>query len=461
MRTIKSVNPATNELLKEFDTITPDALQSVIAKADKAFNAWKETSFAERAAILNKAADLMMSRQRYYAELVTLEMGKKIMESLAEVEFSSEYFRYYANHAEALLADKKINTPLGDSWLSYEPIGVLLSVQPWNFPYYQVLRVAAPQLMAGNAMILKHASNVPQCAEAISGILSEAGLPDGVFTNIFLPGSEVQLLLDDPRIRGVMLTGSEKAGASIAAAAGRNIKKATLEFGGSDPLIILDDADLDAAFSASIYGRMYNAGQACVSPKRIIIQESIAEKFLEKATAIFDTLKTGDPMDPETDIPPLSSESAVEEILSQIERAVHEGARLIRGGYRSDRKGSYMEPAILTDITPDMTAFKEEIFGPVLMLYKVKDDQEAINLANATDFGLGGAVFGSEARSVAIARKIESGMVYVNTLTAASPERPFGGTKNSGFGREQSEAGIMEFVNVKNIVVANGARRGH
>jgi succinate-semialdehyde dehydrogenase/glutarate-semialdehyde dehydrogenase len=461
MRTIKSVNPATNELLKEFDTITPDALQSVIAKADKAFNAWKETSFAERAAILNKAADLMMSRQRYYAELVTLEMGKKIMESLAEVEFSSEYFRYYANHAEALLADKKINTPLGDSWLSYEPIGVLLSVQPWNFPYYQVLRVAAPQLMAGNAMILKHASNVPQCAEAISGILSEAGLPDGVFTNIFLPGSEVQLLLDDPRIRGVMLTGSEKAGASIAAAAGRNIKKATLELGGSDPLIILDDADLDAAFSASIYGRMYNAGQACVSPKRIIIQESIAEKFLEKATAIFDTLKTGDPMDPETDIPPLSSESAVEEILSQIERAVHEGARLIRGGYRSDRKGSYMEPAILTDITPDMTAFKEEIFGPVLMLYKVKDDQEAINLANATDFGLGGAVFGSEARSVAIARKIESGMVYVNTLTAASPERPFGGTKNSGFGREQSEAGIMEFVNVKNIVVANGARRGH
>jgi succinate-semialdehyde dehydrogenase/glutarate-semialdehyde dehydrogenase len=364
-------------------------------------------------------------------------------------------------NAEALLADKQIYTPLGDSWLSYEPIGVLLSVQPWNFPYYQVLRVAAPQLMAGNAMILKHASNVPQCAEAISDILSEAGLPDGVFTNIFLPGSEVERLLDDPRIKGVMFTGSEKAGASIASAAGRNIKKATLELGGSDPLIILDDADLDAAFSAAIYGRLYNAGQACVSPKRIIIQESVAEKFLERATAIFDTLKMGDPMDPETDIPPLSSESAVEENLIQIERAVREGARLIRGGYRSDRKGAYIEPAILTDITPDMTAFKEEIFGPVLMLYKIRDDQEAINLANATDFGLGGIVFGSEARSVAIARKIESGMVYINTLTAASPERPFGGTKNSGFGREQSEAGIMEFVNVKNIVIANGARRGH
>jgi succinate-semialdehyde dehydrogenase / glutarate-semialdehyde dehydrogenase len=251
MRTIKSVNPATNEQLKEFDTITPDALRAVVDKADEAFNAWKETSFAQRAAILNKAADLMMSRQRYYAELVTLEMGKKIMESLAEVEFSSDYFRYYANNAEALLADKKINTPLGDSWLSYEPIGVLLSVQPWNFPYYQVLRVAAPQLMAGNAMILKHASNVPQCAEAISGILSEAGLPDGVFTNVFLPGSEVEQLLDDSRIRGVMFTGSEKAGASIASAAGRNIKKATLELGGSDPLIILDDADLDTAFLAA------------------------------------------------------------------------------------------------------------------------------------------------------------------------------------------------------------------
>ena len=461
MRTIKSVNPATNELLKEFDTITPDALQAVIAKADEAFKAWKETSFAERAAILNKAADLMLSKQRYYAELITLEMGKKIMESLAEVEFSSEYFRYYANNAEALLADKKIDTPLGDSWLSYEPIGVLLSIQPWNFPYYQVLRVAAPQLMAGNAMILKHASNVPQCAEAISDILSEAGLPNGVFTNIYLPGSEVELLLDDPRIKGVMFTGSEKAGASIASAAGRNIKKATLELGGSDPLIILDDADIDAAFSAAIYGRLYNAGQACVSPKRIIIQESVAEKFLEKATAIFDTLKMGDPMDPETDIPPLSSESSVEEILIQIERAVLEGARLIRGGYRSDRKGAYIEPAILTDITPGMTAFKEEIFGPVLMIYKVKDEREAISLANATDFGLGGAVFGSNARAIAIARKIESGMVYVNTLTAASPERPFGGTKNSGFGREQSEAGIMEFVNVKNIVVANGARRDH
>jgi succinate-semialdehyde dehydrogenase/glutarate-semialdehyde dehydrogenase len=453
--TIKSINPATNELLMEFDIISSEQLETVLSNADTAFQSWKTTSFAERATILNRAADLMDERKEELGRLATLEMGKKLAESIGEVTLSANFYRYYAQHGAEFLADKKIETALGDSWIAYEPLGTLLSIQPWNFPYYQVIRVAAPQLMAGNTMILKHASNVPQCAQAMEDILRDAGLPAGVFTNVFLPGSQAERLLDDPRIKGVMLTGSERAGASIAAVAGRNIKKATLELGGSDALVILDDADVEAASNAAVYGRMFNAGQACVSPKRIIVQEAIAEQVISRALAILDTFKPGDPMDAATSIAPLSSEGAVTEILAQVASAVEEGGKLIRGGRRLNRPGAYMEPTVLIDVKKGSKAYEEEIFGPVLTFFTVQTDEEAIHLANDTHFGLGGSVFGSQERAVAIAKRIDSGMVYVNTLTGASPERPFGGTKNSGFGREQSEAGILEFVNAKNIVVAS------
>lgn len=346
-----------------------------------------------------------------------------------------------------------MDTPTGDAFITYEPIGVLLSIQPWNFPYYQVLRVAAPQLMAGNVMILKHASNVPQCGQAIADILLEAGMSEGVSTNVFLPGSQVPALMDDPRIKGVMLTGSKRAGASIASAASKNVKKATLELGGSDPLIVLDDANIDEAVSAAVYGRMFNAGQACISPKRIIVMENIADEFLRKSLDLFDTFAVSDPMDPTATISSLSSESAVIEVLGQVKKAVEQGAQLLRGGNRINRKGAYMEPAFLTGITREMDAFSEEIFGPVFMFYRVKNEEEAIELANATEFGLGGSVFGNPDHAVAIARKIDSGMVFINQTTFSTPEIPFGGTKNSGFGRELSEAGIHEFLNARVISI--------
>lgn len=454
IQTIKSINPATNELLREFEITGPAQLEIIIEKADQAFKLWKATSFRDRAAVMNRAADLMIEKKQFLAELATLEVGKKFSESLYEVELSVSFYRYYAANAEQFLADKPVKTPLGDAFLAYDPIGTLLSIQPWNFPYYQVVRVGAPQLMAGNTMILKHASNVPQCAQAMEDILKEAGLPEGIFTNIFLPGSQVGSLMDDPRIKGVMMTGSEKAGASIAVAASKNIKKATLELGGSDPFIVLDDADLDKAVPMAVYGRMYNSGQACSSPKRVIVQENIVDKFLAKALELFDKLKVGGPMEADTDIAPLSSESAVIEVLAQVDRALADGATLIRGGRRIDRIGAYMEPTILTDITPAMSAFKEEIFGPVFMLYTVKNDREAIELANATDFGLGCSIYASQERAVSVGRQIDSGMVYINQLTTATPELPYGGTKNSGYGREQSVAGIHEFMNAKIIAIA-------
>ncbi len=452
--TIKSINPATNVLLKEFEITSPEKLEDILAKADKAFKTWKNTSFEDRAVILKKAAELILDKKQFLAELATLEVGKKISESIGEVELAAKFYNYYAEHAVDFLADKPVKTPLGDAFLSYDPIGTLLSIQPWNFPYYQVLRVGAPQLMAGNTMILKHASNVPQCAQAMEDILQEAGLPDGVFTNVFLPGNKVGELMDDPRIKGVMLTGSEKAGASIAIAASKNIKKATLELGGSDPFIVLDDADLDKAVQMAVYGRMYNSGRACASPKRIIVQENIADAFLAKALSIFDKLKVGDPMDPSTDVAPLSSESAVIEVLEQVDKAVEESATLVRGGHRIDREGAYMEPTLLTNITENMLAFKEEIFGPVFMFYTVKNDQEAIDLANATDFGLGCTIYASQDRAVKIGRQIDSGIIYINQLTTATPELPYGGTKNSGYGREQSEEGIHEFMNAKIMAIA-------
>lgn len=329
---------------------------------------------------------------------------------------------------------------------------MLLSVQPWNFPFYQITRSAAPNIMAGNTMLLKHASNVPQCAAIMEDIFAQAGAPKGVYANLFIPGSKISNLIGDKRIKGVSLTGSEAAGSSFAAEAGKYVKKSTLELGGSDAFVVLADADLDLAVTTAAMGRLWNAGQVCVSPKRIIVLAEVADAFISKARAIYAEIRVGDPLDPATQLAPLSSEKAVQEVVEQVETAVREGATLVYGGHRLGRPGAYMEPTILTNIKPGTAAYSQEIFGPVLCIFAVKDEAQAIELANDTLFGLGGTVFGTDtARAVAVARQIDSGMVYINHTTGIAPELPFGGTKNSGYGREQSPSGIHEFVNEKLI----------
>jgi len=454
MSSIKTVNPTTNKVEKEFEEMNDQQIQSIIAEADKAFQTWRKTSFKKRTELLHTVATIMREKKDLLGKLCSIEMGKLLREGIGEVQLSADIFDYYADNGEKLLADQPLETPTGKAFLSYQPIGVLLSVQPWNFPFYQITRSAAPNIMAGNTIVLKHASNVPQAAEIMEKIFAEAGAPKGVYTNLFVPGSKVSQILADPRIKGASLTGSEAAGSSFASMAGKHVKKSTLELGGSDPFIVLPDADIDKAVKTAAEGRLWNAGQVCVSPKRIIVVGDKANEFIAKATALFERVVVGDPLDPATQLAPLSSEKAVVDVIKQVEKAVSQGADLILGGKRIDRPGAFMEPTILTNVKKHMDAFSEEIFGPVLVIYAVKDVDEAVELANATDFGLGGTVFGTDVdKAVEVARRIDTGMVYINHVTGIAPELPFGGTKNSGYGREQSPAGIYEFVNAKLIRV--------
>lgn len=454
MSNIKTVNPATNQVEKEYPIMTDGQVDAILSDADKAFKSWRKTPFAERAKLLHRVAEIMRERKVELGRLCSIEMGKLHREGIGEVELSADIFDYYAQNGEKFLADAPLETPQGKAFLSYEPIGVLLSVQPWNFPFYQITRSAAPNIMAGNTVVLKHASNVPQAAEIMEKIFAEAGAPKGVYTNLFVPGAKVSELVSDPRVKGAALTGSEPAGASFASMAGKFVKKSTLELGGSDAFIVMPDADLDKAVETAAFGRLWNAGQVCVSPKRIIVLESVADKFIEKAKAIFENAVVGDPLDPKTQLAPLSSEKAVQDVLKQVETTVSQGAKLVLGGKRIDRPGAFMEPTILTGIKKGMLAYSDEIFGPVLAIYAVKDLDEAVELANDTEFGLGGTVFGTDTdKAVEVARRIDTGMVYINHVTGIAPELPFGGTKKSGYGREQSPAGIYEFVNAKLIRV--------
>lgn len=454
MSSIKTVNPATNQVEKEYPVMTDQQIDLILSDADKAFQSWEKTSFAERAKLLHKVASILRERKEELGKLCSIEMGKLHREGIGEVELSANIFDYYADNGEKFLADAPLDTPQGKAFLSYEPIGVLLSVQPWNFPFYQITRSAAPNIMAGNTVVLKHASNVPQAAEIMEKIFAEAGAPKGVYTNLFVPGAKVSELVADPRVKGASLTGSEPAGSSFASMAGKYLKKSTLELGGSDAFVVLEDADLDKAVETAAFGRLWNAGQVCVSPKRIIVMASVADKFIEKAKAIYDKVVVGDPLDPKTQLAPLSSEKAVQDVIKQVETTVQQGAKLVRGGKRIDRPGAYMEPTILTDIKKGMLAYSDEIFGPVLAIYAAKNVDEAVELANDTNFGLGGTVFGTDTdKAVEVARRIDTGMVYINHVTGIAPELPFGGTKRSGYGREQSPAGIYEFVNAKLIRV--------
>jgi succinate-semialdehyde dehydrogenase/glutarate-semialdehyde dehydrogenase len=452
---IKTVNPATNELVKSFGEMTEQAIESAISSADKAYRDWKKTSYDVRANLLHKVASLMRKKKDTLAKLITLEMGKLLKESQGEIDLSADIIDYYADNGAKFLADQTLKTEFGEAIVRHSPIGVLLGIEPWNFPFYQVARFAAPNIMIGNVVLVKHASNVPQCGIAIEKLFKEAGAPEGVYTNLLIPGSKVSVLLADKRIKGASLTGSETAGASLAESAGKNLKKSVLELGGSDAFIVLEDADMDKTVEWAVVGRMNNTGQCCVASKRFIVVEAVADEFLKKFKKKLSALKVGDPMDKDTQLGPLSSEEAAVHLDDQVKRSVAAGAKILLGGKRINRKGAYMEATILSDIKPGVPAYYEELFGPVASFYRVKDEAAAIKLANDSPFGLGGSVFTNDIeRGKKVADQIDTGMVFINHPTWTKEDLPFGGTKRSGYGRELSELGIQEFVNKKLIRVS-------
>ncbi|ALL07056.1 succinate-semialdehyde dehydrogenase [Pedobacter sp. PACM 27299] len=452
---IQTINPFNNELIKSFPEMSPELVAEEISIADETFQSWRKTSYAQRAELLHGVAKLMREQKDQLSKLITLEMGKLLAQSYGEIELSADIIDYYAINGEAFLSDQKLETEFGEAYIKSTPIGVLLGVEPWNFPFYQVARFAAPNIMAGNVVLVKHASNVPQCALAIQELFAEAGAPKGLYTNLFVSGSRIDDVVADPRIKGVALTGSEIAGASIAAAAGKYLKKSVLELGGSDAFIVLEDADLDKAVDWAVVGRMNNTGQCCVASKRIIVLEAVADEFLDKFKAKLGGLKVGDPMDEATELGPLSSEGAVIELIEQVQRSVRAGAKVLLGGKLINRKGAFIEATILGDVKPGMAAYHEELFGPVASFYRVNNEQEAIDLANDSPFGLGGSIFTNDIeRGKRLAEQIDTGMVFINHPTWTQPDLPFGGTKGSGYGRELSSLGIQEFVNKKLIRVS-------
>ena len=446
----QSVNPSNGKVLKKFKELSDAQLEIAIKTAATCFETWRHKTFAERAIIVTKAATIMRERADEFAKPVTLEMGKLIAESRGEVALSADILDYYAWNAEDFLAPQTLKPNSGEAVIENTPFGVLFGVQPWNFPYYQLARFAAPNLMAGNVVMVKHAGCVPQCAIAFEKLWRDAGAPAGAYTNLLISHKQVNRVIDDPRIKGVALTGSVEAGKSVAARAGQNLKKSTMELGGSDAFIVLDDADLDKTVKWAVWAKMNNMGQCCVAGKRFIVVEELADKFLEQFQAALADFKPGDPMDKATTLGPLSTEGALVQLLGQIKNAVAKGAKVVMGGKRIDRPGSFMQPTILTNIKSGNPAFREEFFGPVALFFRVKNEDEAIALANDSDFGLGGSVFTNDvALGQRVASRIDTGMVFINHPTWTTADLPFGGIKNSGYGRELSSLGIQEFVNKK------------
>lgn len=452
----QTLNPTTGKVVKTFPQTTNEEVSVALDKAQDAFQHWRRRAIADRASVMAQVATLMRERVEELAQLATLEMGKPIDQSRSEVNLSAKIIEYYVKNAEEFLKPKSLTDSPG-SVVATEPIGVILAIEPWNFPFYQVARVVGPQIVAGNVVIVKHAPTVPQCALALARLFKDAGTPDGVYTNIFSSIRQVNALIDDFRVRGVTLTGSEVAGAAVAERAGRQLKKVVLELGGSDPFIVLEDAPLQEAIGKATIGRMMTTGQACGASKRIIvIGKERGKQFLEGLKQAMSGFKPGDPADQSTRLGPVFSERGLTKLLEQIEKATASGAKLIIGGKRINRPGFYIEPTIITDISPENPMFHEETFGPVASFYVVETEEEAIELANATKFGLGASIFGADIKHAQeVAAKIDSGMVFVNSVVYSGPEVPFGGIKNSGFGRELSELGIGEFVNKKLIRIAN------
>lgn len=452
----QSVNPYDGKLLQTFEEFSGAQLETALETADTCFQTWRQTSFAERALIVAEVAELMNAKVDELARLVTLEMGKRIDEARGEVVFSASILAYYAENAERFLAPVTLHPAVGEAHMESSPLGAIFCVEPWNFPYYQLARVAGPHLMAGNVLVVKHAANVPQCAIAFEQLWLEAGAPVGLYTNLRISHDQANGVVDDPRIKGVALTGSAAAGRSVAARAGQNLKPSSLELGGSDAFIVLEDADLEATVKWAVWGRMYNDGQTCVAAKRFIVVEELADAFLEKFQSALEALEPGDPMDEQTTLGPLSTEAALVDLLKLVDGAVSEGAKVVMGGKRIDRPGSFMEPTILTDIDPQNPAFRQEFFGPVALFFRVENEDEAVALANDSDFGLGGSVFTADvARGERVASRIETGMMFVNNIDWSDADLPFGGIKNSGYGRELGDSGIQAFVNKKLVRVAS------
>jgi succinate-semialdehyde dehydrogenase / glutarate-semialdehyde dehydrogenase len=446
------VDPATGETVKEYATITDDELRNAISRADQAHREWSSTvSVADRAALVRRVGELHSERRKELAEIIVTEMGKPTGQARGEVDFCASIYEFYADNAEALMADEPIELLDGDgsALVRRSSVGVLLGIMPWNFPYYQVARFAGPNLIIGNTILLKHAPQCPQSAEAMAQMFSDAGFPDGAYVNIYATNEQIEWVIADPRVRGVSVTGSERAGAAVAAIAGRNLKKVVLELGGSDPFILLGTDDLDKTVEDAVAARIDNAGQSCNAAKRMIVIDELYEPFLEKFTAALTAVKPGNPRERGTELGPLSSQVAADRLEDQVGRAVEQGATVVAGGKRD---GNYFEPTVLTDITPENDAYREELFGPVAQVYRVRSEEEAVALANDTPFGLGSYVMTNDPEQAErVADRIDAGMVYVNIVGADGAELPFGGTKRSGFGRELGRYGADEFVNKKLI----------
>ncbi len=452
---IASVNPANGKLLQSFEEAGAAEVEAALALAASTLRTWRKTAFAERAAKMSRAAEILEEDRRRFGEIMTLEMGKPIAAAIAEVEKCASVCRYYAEHAEEFLAPQEIATDAGRSYVRYDPLGCVLAVMPWNFPFWQVLRFAAPTLMAANVGLLKHASNVPQSALAIAEVFARAGFPEGCFQTLLVGSAAVAKMIDDPRVAAVTLTGSEGAGVAVGRAAGAQIKKAVLELGGSDPFVVLPSADLAKAAATAVKARTINNGQSCIAAKRFIVHEDVYDRFLVLFLAGMAALKVGDPMDPATEIGPLATAPIRAELAEQVERSVAAGAKVLLGGKALPGPGYFYAPTVLVDPVPGSPAWDDELFGPVATLFKVADLDAAIALANHKVFGLGASAWTNDAAEQArLAVELEAGSVFLNGMVKSDPRLPFGGIKRSGFGRELSLAGIREFVNVKTVWIA-------
>jgi len=452
---MKSVNPANNIMIREYAEHSPEEVTGIIESVHLSWLSWKESTFEYRGSLFLKAAQILRDRKEELARLMTLEMGKIIRESKAEIEKCAVACDFFASNAKALLKDQVIPSDATRSFVAFQPLGVILAVMPWNFPFWQVFRFAAPSMMAGNTAVLKHASNVPGCALAIESIFHEAGFPENVFRTLMIPSSKMEAVVEHPHVKAVTLTGSEFAGSQVAMTAGKMIKKTVLELGGSDPFIVLDDADLEASVKTAITARMLNQGQSCIAAKRFIVMEAVLDEFTSRLKEGFGELKIGDPLEMDTQVGPMARPDLVDDIHRQVERSIEAGAILVTGGKRPDRAGCYYLPTILTGITKSMPVYHEETFGPVVSIISVSTEEEAIRVANDSPFGLGGSVWTKDTtRGESVARKVETGAMFVNGLTKSDPRLPFGGIKKSGYGRELAEYGIKEFVNIKTIWIA-------
>jgi len=457
---ITSINPATGGEIKTFESLTDEQIDEKLGLAARAFRRYWKTPFSDRAKKMVRAAEILEEEKEEFARLMTSEMGKTFTAAVAEAEKCAWVCRYYAENAERFLSDEVAETGAARSYVRYQPLGPVLAVMPWNFPFWQVFRHVAPGLMAGNVILLKHASNVPQCALAIEDVVLRAGFPEGSFQTLLIGSGKVQAVIDDPRVRGVTLTGSEGAGRQVGSEAGENIKKTVLELGGSDPFIVMPSADLEEAVNTAVTARTLNNGQSCINAKRIIVHGEIADEFERRYVEAMQALKVGDPMDEETDMGPLAMPQILEDVDEQVKKSVEAGAKILTGGKPMHAEGNFYPPTVITDIPEDSPAYKEEIFGPVASLFRARDIDEAVRIANDTSFGLGASAWTNDPEEQeTFINEIEAGQVFINSMVASDPRMPFGGVKASGYGRELSVYGLREFVNVKAVWIENEAAR--